>query len=97
MILLRWLGWLLLFVALGTWAYEAIMALIEWDYRVIAGGELWARAGRNSLVGFQAFIEKQIWPWLWWNIVLPILQGPAWAIPLVPGFLLIVLFRRRRR
>ena len=96
MALLRGLGWLLLLIALGAWGYEAVMALIDWEYRIIAGGELWSQLGRNSLVGFQALIEKQIWPWLWWNIALPILRGPAWAIPLVPGAVLIVLFRRRR-
>ena len=59
-------------------------------------GEIWARIDGNSLVGFQALIEKGVASWLWSDAALPVLLGPAWAIPLVPAVLLLWLARRRR-
>ena len=85
---------LVFFAALGHEIYKFASA---GGYRLISAGELWARSDANSLVGFQALIEKGAAPWLWSDIVLPVLLGPAWAIPLVPAALLLVLAGRRRR
>lgn len=57
-------------------------------------GSLWFALHPNSLVGFQAFVEKQIAPALW-----PPLQGlltlPGWLLFLIPGALLAALCRPR--
>ena len=97
MVIVRFLGLVLLLVFLATLGHEFFKAASTGSYRLISAGELWARADANSLVGFQALIEKGLAPWLWSDIVLPVLLGPAWAIPLVPAVLLLVLGRRRRR
>ena len=97
MMILRLVGLAGLLVALAVFGHEVYRAIDDGGYRLISGGELWFTFDGNSLVGFQALIEKNVAPWLWPDIVLPILRGPAWAIPLVPGFLLFVVARRRRR
>ena len=99
MVIVRLVGLVLLLIALAVFGHEVYSAAGGGGYRLISGGELWFRFDGNSLVGFQALIEKNIAPWLWSDIVLPVLRGPAWAIPLVPGALLLLLGlgRRRRR
>tara|TARA_B100001142_G_C13751571_1_gene429636 strand:- start:73 stop:366 length:294 start_codon:yes stop_codon:yes gene_type:complete len=79
---IRWVIRAILLITLCVWAYEGFHAVIEWQYKIISAGELWAQINTNSLVGFQSFIEKSISPWIWWNIIFIILSGPAWAIPL---------------
>ena len=95
--IVRVVGILLLLVALAVFGHEVWGAATGGGYRLISGGELWFQFDGNSLVGFQALIEKKIVPWLWSDVVLPVLRGPAWAIPLVPAALLLVLGRRRQQ
>jgi hypothetical protein len=97
-IVCRVIGWLLIVVVLGALGYEIHQWIVGEGsgYRFIAGGELWARASANTLVGFQALIEKQVAPWLWSDVILPILLAPAWAIPAAPGLLLVLICQRRR-
>lgn len=97
MIVCRIVASVLLLTALGLFAYEIVGALSGGGYELVAGGRLWASIHANSLVGFQALIEKNVSPWLWGEIILPILLGPAWAIAVVPGLVLTILCRRRRK
>ena len=97
MLIVRLLGAVLLLIALAVFGHEVYNAVTAGGYRLISGGELWFMFDGNSLVGFQALIEKNVSPWLWSDIVLPVLRGPAWAIPLVPAALLLLIARRRRR
>ena len=97
MVILRFVGGVLCLVFLAVLGHEIYGAATGSGYRLISGGELWFRFDGNSLVGFQALIEKNIAPWLWSDIVLPVLRGPAWAIPLVPAALMLVFARPRRR
>ena len=96
MIVVRSIGVALLAVALAALCHEAYAAVGTGAWRFIAAGEIWARIDGNSLVGFQALVEKGIAPWLWSDAALPVLLGPAWALPLVPAVLLLWLARRRR-
>ena len=96
MAIIRLLGLVSLLVFLAVFGHEVYGAITGGGYRLISGGELWFMFDGNSLVGFQALIEKNVAPWLWSDIVLPVLRGPAWAIPLVPAALLLVLGRSRR-
>ncbi len=97
MIICRSVAILFLLAALGLFAYEIVGAISGWGYDLIAGGELWADIHANSLVGFGALIEKNISPWLWGEIIVPILLAPAWAIAVVPGLVLAILCRSRRK
>lgn len=56
-------------------------------------GALWASINPNSLVGLQSLIENKIDPDLWVDIVLPMLEWPAWVIPGGLGFILLMLAR----
>jgi hypothetical protein len=96
MVLCRLIASLLLLAALGLFAYEVFGAISSGHYELVAGGKLWASIHANSLVGFQALIEKNLSPWLWREILLPILLGPAWAIAAAPGILLAIICRNRR-
>lgn len=64
-------------------------------------GALWASINPNSLVGLQSLIENKIDPDLWVDIVLPMLEWPAWVFPAGLGVLLVLVARpgaaRRRR
>ncbi len=97
MIICRSVAILFLLAALGLFAYEIVGAISGGGYDLIAGGELWADIHANSLVGFGALIEKNISPWLWGEIIVPILLAPAWAIAVVPGLVLAILCRSRRK
>ncbi len=97
MIICRSVAILFLLAALGLFAYEIVGAKSGGGYDLIAGGELWADIHANSLVGFGALIEKNISPWLWGEIIVPILLAPAWAIAVVPGLVLAILCRSRRK
>jgi hypothetical protein len=96
MIFCRIIASFFLLLALGLFAYEIFGALSGRSYALVAGGELWAQIHGNSLVGFGALIEKNISPWLWGEIIVPILLAPAWAIAVAPGLVLALLCRARR-
>lgn len=62
-------------------------------------GYLWFTIDANSLVGFQALIEKKVDPDLWTSVFLPLLDWPAWILPLALGAILVLAARpwKRRR
>jgi len=97
MLLCRTIAVLFLIATLGLFAYEIVGVIIGGSYNSLASGELWARVHANSLVGFQALIEKNTFPWLWREVLLPILLAPAWAITALPGLFIILLCHTRRR
>lgn len=57
-------------------------------------GTLWFAIDANSLVGFQAIVEKQISPALW-PPVQWLLTVPGWLLFLVPAVVLIFACRPR--
>lgn len=97
MIVGRIIGIVLLLAALGLFGYEVSNAILDGGYRFVSAGEVWRQANANSLVGFGAIVEKQIAPWLWSDICVPILRAPAWVVPGVPGLIFILLFWPRAK
>lgn len=93
--LFRLLGNILLLAALAGFGLEVSNALEIERYEFIPLGQVWAEIHANSLVGLQTGVEAA-WPWLWREIVLPILLWPVWAAPLGLGFLLRLIGRRPR-
>ncbi|MGD9536429.1 MAG: hypothetical protein AB7P52_09610 [Alphaproteobacteria bacterium] len=84
--MIRWLldrlALLCLLVTLGVVGNELWQAATAGlGYRVIPLWELWGAIHEESLDGVQVQVEGTS-PWLWRTIVLPILLGPAWAVPL---------------
>ena len=90
-----WLGVGLL-VAGGAVAVAELLTMVQGAPSTLSIGAIWFRIHGNSLVGFQALIEKQLTPLLW-----PPIQGlltvPAWLVLMPPGLLLVLLCRNRTR
>ena len=96
----RIIGWILVALALALLGHEALSALEDGRYRLVALGELWFRidqaAGAGSLNATQAFVQRYVWAWLWEGLIQPVLIAPAWLVFAVPGLLLAWLCRRRQ-
>ena len=60
-------------------------------------GAAWASVNANSLVGLGAFVENSISPWLWIEILVPVLIQPLWLVLGLPGAVLVLITRRKRR
>jgi hypothetical protein len=90
-----WLGVGLLIAGAAAGAAE-LFALLQGGTSSLSPGAIWFRLHGNSLVGFQALIEKGPLPWLWAPIQY-VLTVPAWALLIPPGLLLVVLCRLRAR
>jgi hypothetical protein len=45
----------------------------------------------------QAGVQRNLAPWLWTDVMQPVLTWPAWVLPGVLGLLLLMLARGRRR
>ncbi len=90
-----WLGVALVIVGAAT-ALAELLTRIQGAPTRLSLGAIWFRINSNSLVGFQALIEKGPLPWLW-PPVQELLILPSWLILVPPGLLLIFLCRRRPR
>jgi len=91
MLICRITTFLLLTLTLGVFAFELYNAILKDSYTFIKGGDFWSRIHTNSLVGFGSLIENKLSPWLWGNIILPILLAPAWSIPAVPTIIFVTI------
>ncbi len=45
----------------------------------------------------QAGVQRNLAPWLWNDVLQPVLTAPVWVVPLVLGLLFLLLARGRRR
>jgi hypothetical protein len=81
----------------GACIVAEILHLVVGDgYSPVAIGEIWYAIDGNSLVGFQALIEKSISPYLWTPIQ-SLLSWPGWLVAGVPALLLMISCRPRPR
>jgi hypothetical protein len=90
-----WLGVGLL-VAGGAVAVAELLTMVQGARSTLSLGSIWFRIHANSLVGFQALIEKQLSPLLWPPIQW-LLTVPAWLLLVPAGLLLVLLCRVRAR
>ena len=85
-----------LLVAGAAAALAEFLATLQGAPSTLSVGAIWFRIHANSLVGFQALIEKGLTPALWppiqWLLTLP-----AWLVLAPPGLLLVLLCRTRTR
>jgi hypothetical protein len=90
-----WSG-IALLIAGAAIAMAELLSVVQGARSVLSPGVIWYRIHANSLVGFQALIEKQLTPLLWppiqWLLTLP-----AWLVLVPPGLLLVLLGRDRVR
>ena len=89
----RIVGWLLLFAALVALFVELFRWGRDGVYHVAAVGEVWVAINANSLIGFGAVIEQRLSPWLWLEIIVPLLTLPAWLVLGAPGALIAWTYR----
>jgi hypothetical protein len=81
-----WLGLILLLLAAASALAEVVMQA-QGTPVTISIGWIWYQIHGNSLVGFQALIEKRISPALWPPIQ-SLLTWQLWLVLGVPGVLL---------
>ena len=96
----RILGWVFMAGALFAIGYEISESIQAGVYVSVALGELWHQTHSNSLLGFQAFIQRDEdlgMPWLWESWIAAILRWPTWIVLGGIGAGLLFLFRRRPR
>jgi hypothetical protein len=90
-----WLGVVLLLAGAAAGVAE-LLTMLQGASQTLSIGAIWYRIHANSLVGFQALIEKGlsplIWPPIQWLLVLP-----TWLVLVPPGLLLVLLCRERGR
>jgi len=89
------LGALLLLLAAASAVAEVVLAA-QGGQAAVSLGWLWYQIHGNSLVGFQALIEKGVSPAAWAPIQ-SLLIWPAWLVLGVPGLLLGLCCLRLRR
>ncbi len=90
-------GAALLLGALSALAVEALGWWRDGAWEFVTLGAAWAGVNANSLVGLGAFVEKSISPWLWIEIMVPLLTQPLWLYLGVAGAILIIFSQRKRR
>ena len=90
-------GAALLLGALSALAVEALGWWRDGAWEFVSLGAVWAGVNANSLVGLGAFVEKSISPWLWIEIMVPLLTQPLWLYLAAPGAVLIIISWRKRR
>ena len=90
-----WLGVGLL-VAGAAAAVAEVLTMLQGAPATLSIGAIWFRINANSLVGFQALIEKGlsplIWPPIQWLLTLP-----TWLVLAPLGLLLVLLCRNKGR
>ena len=66
------------------------------EFRFHAVAEYWQAIHANSLIGFSAFLERNIGDQVFADYLLPILALPAFMVFMVPGAILLLIFRGNR-
>jgi hypothetical protein len=84
-------GVLLLLAALWPAGREAV-SLAGAGHQFIPLGQIWFEIDPPSLNMTQAGIQRHVAPWLWDDVVQPLLEMPAW--PLLAGLGLVLLWLR---
>ena len=91
----RILGWLLLALAFLAAGVEAVGSLQAGEWQSLALGQVWYDLDRGSINLMQAVVQRNLHPAIWDPGVIALLQWPTWLVAGVPGFMLLLLSRRR--
>ena len=97
MILLRIIGYLLLFLAIAALGAEILTSVQAGEWVSLAVGDVWAEIDRESIGLVQVGLERYVHPFLFDPILLNILLWPAWLVAGVPALVILLLARRRRQ
>ena len=89
-------GILLLVLAAASGFAQLLMIWAAGGYRPVSLGSIWYNIHANSLVGFQALIEKSLGSLVWMPIQF-LLALPAFLVLGIPGLILLISCRPRHR
>ena len=95
MIIGRVIGWIVLLAGAAVLVRDGLVWIDTKHWAPIALGQLWYQLNRSSLNLFQAVVQRYIHPFLWDPIIVSLLLSSAFAVLMILGVLLLVLFRRR--
>ncbi|HEX9466551.1 MAG TPA: hypothetical protein VGB82_28470 [Alphaproteobacteria bacterium] len=93
----RSVAWILLLLALIAAGHDGLIYLKTGAYSPTEIGALWYTIDRGSLNLVQAVIERYIHPFLWQDVIFPLLVWPAWLVLIGLAVILGILSGRRRR
>lgn len=96
MIVGRVLGWIFFATGLMLLGAEIVTSLQagEWTPQLL--GPLWFELDSGSLNLMQAVVQRYLFPALWDPIILTLLLWPAWIVVMIPGVVLMIVFRKRK-
>jgi hypothetical protein len=97
MILGRLIGWIVFLAGAAVLVRDFLVWVDTKSWAPIALGQLWYQLNRSSLNLAQAIIQRYIHPFLWDPIIVSILLCWAFAVLMVLGLLILVIFGRRSR
>ena len=92
----RFIAWLFLSIGVGFLAWAVIGYFQQGKFEPEPLGKVWFKIHAGSLQMLQPAVERHIAPWLWSDIIQPVLETPAYIDFLVLGAVLALIFRRRR-
>ena len=95
MIVGRVIGWIVLLAGAAVLVRDGLVWIDTKHWAPIALGQLWYQLNRSSLNLFQAVVQRYIHPFFWDPIIVSLLLSRAFAVLMILGVLLLVLFRRR--
>jgi hypothetical protein len=95
MIVGRVIGWIALLAGAAVLVRDLLVWIDTKHWAPIALGQLWYELNRSSLNLVQAVVQRYIHPFLWDPIIVSILLSWAFAVLMIFGVLLLVVFRRR--
>lgn len=96
MIIGRLIGWAFIAIAFMVLGRDLLQFLNTGELQFILLGELWFKVFPEGLNLTQAIVQRYLFPSLWDPVILTLLLWPAWLDFFVPGFVLIILFRKRK-
>jgi len=91
----RLIGWIMFLAGFAVLVRDALVWTDTKRWAPIVLGQLWYELNRSSLNLVQAMIQRYIHPFLWDPVIVTILLSWAFAVLMVLGVLLLIIFRRR--
>jgi hypothetical protein len=91
----RLIGWIMFLAGAAVLVRDLLVWIDTKRWAPLVLGQLWYELSRSSLNLVQAVTQRYIHPFLWDPIIVSILLSWAFAVLMVLGMLLLVVFRRR--
>jgi hypothetical protein len=76
-----------LFAVISAMCIVGAVAIATVMPAMLSLGQLVALADHSLLVGLQDFIRLHLSDWTWLHLALPLLQRPAWLLPVCLGLI----------